>query len=78
MTTPKVGKFTNISHHFFLIFDTQNDFLNYRGLTQAVPNIYLIKISRSQVNIIIFITFLYGEFQNSCRHNDENVGHGNE
>ena len=63
----------------FLYFRYVQRIVNYCVLTQAVPRINLIKISRSQVYIfIIFITYLSGEFQCCCRHNDENVGHSNE
>ena len=57
---PKVGRFTNISHHPFSPFSicTAN-----RILTQAVPRINLIKISHSQIDIfIIFITFYLENF----------------
>ena len=68
MTTPKVGRFTNISHHSFSPFSicihVVKQIVNNSVLTQAVPRINLLKISHSQVNIfVIFITFLFGEFQ---------------
>ena len=72
MLTPKVV--INISHHPILHFLYVQWIVNYSVLTQGVPRINLIKISHSQVNIIIiFITFLSG-----CHHNDVNVGQSNE
>ena len=79
MTTPKVGRFTNISPIGFLLFWYAKRIIKYSLLTQDVPKINLIKISHSQVNIvIIFITFESEELQCWCRHNDENAGHSNE
>ena len=70
MTTPKVGRFTNILHNTYIYIELQ---------TRVVPKINLIKIFHSQLNIfIIFITFLSGDFQCVCRHNDESVKHSNE
>ena len=66
MSTPKVGRLTNISHNpvRFLHFRPVQQIVNYCVLTQAVPRINLIKISHSQMSIfVIFITFITGEFQ---------------
>ena len=81
MITPKVDHVGLLTFRTirFLYFRYVQRIVKYCVLYQAVPRINLIKISRSQVYIIIiFNTCLSGEFQCCRRHHDENVGHSNE